>query len=193
MDNISLRSGQSGSSAGSHVVATTKITNASASNIPLNAAKRGLAEKHGAINRQLLSAANRGRTGEVSELLAAKADVNAANGAGETALCHTVRNNHVRAAQILLTAKANPNLRCSAPFFETALDFAGPGTEVGYLLRHNGAQCSADLGEPPGGLQRYRGGLGPPPPPKCCCIVQTPACSADRSLCGDPQVAGERL
>lgn len=186
MDNVSVKSGQSRSSAGG-LVATTKITNASASNIPLNPEKRRLAESKGANNRQLLIAANRGRAGEVSDLLAAKADVNTANGAGETALCHSVRNNHVRAAQVLLSAKADPNLRCSAPFFETALDFAGPGTEVGLLLREHGAQCSANLGEPPGGFQRSLGGTGPPPAPKCLCIAQGPGCSPDRSTC---EVAG---
>lgn len=90
----------------------------------------------------LMQAADKGDLQAVQQLLAAKADVNARDQGGQTALIHACRNPRANPALVkaLLAAGADPNIRSHNDYTALGWATARGNTEVARLLRHAGAK-----------------------------------------------------
>jgi hypothetical protein len=90
----------------------------------------------------LMQAADKGDLAGVQQLLVAKADVNARDQGGETALIHACRNPRANPALVkaLLAAGADPNIRSRNDYTALGWATARGNADVARLLRHAGAK-----------------------------------------------------
>jgi Ankyrin repeats (3 copies) len=90
----------------------------------------------------LMQAADKGDLAGVQQLLSAKADVNARDQGGETALIHACRNPRANPALVkaLLAAGADPNIRSRNDYTALGWATARGNPDVARLLRHAGAK-----------------------------------------------------
>jgi len=90
----------------------------------------------------LMQAAAKGDLPAVQQLLAAKAEVNARDQSGQTALIHACRNPQANPAliKLLLAAGADPNVRSRNDYSALAWATARDNKTVAQLLRHAGAR-----------------------------------------------------
>jgi hypothetical protein len=90
----------------------------------------------------LMQAADKGDLAAVQQLLTAKADVNASDQGGETALIHACRNPRANPALVkaLLAAGADPNIRSRNDYTALGWATARGNAEIARLLRRAGAK-----------------------------------------------------
>ena len=90
--------------------------------------------------RELLAAAAKGDIETVAKLLAAKADVNAADIAGRAALMMASLGGHAEVVRLLIAAGANVNTRDMYGYTALAMALEKNHTEVVNILKQAGAK-----------------------------------------------------